>query len=111
MYQPELGGKSLLYERWDQRVGAFSRLPVLIRQLGADPHAMWSRAGIDAEAIARPEGRVPYQALVTLLQEVASETACPHLGLLAGACGASPTSVSLARQCGIRQRWATRCSC
>jgi len=84
MYQPELAGKSLLYERWDQRVGAFSRLPILIRQLGADPHAMLSRAGIDAEAIARPEGRVPYHALVKLLQEVAGETACPHLGLLAG---------------------------
>ena len=41
-------------------------------------------SGIGAEAIARPEGRVPYHALVTLLQEVAGETACPHLGLLAG---------------------------
>ena len=84
MYQPELAGKSLPYERWDQRVGAFSKLPGLIRQLGADPHAMLSRAGIGAEAIARPEGRIPYHALVTLLQDVASETACPHLGLLAG---------------------------
>ena len=84
MHQLELAGKSLRYERWDQRVGAFSRLPVLIRQLGADPHAMLSRAGIGSEAIARPEDRVPYHSLVTLLQEVASETACPHLGLLAG---------------------------
>ena len=84
MHQLELAAKSLRYERWDQRVGAFSRLPVLIRQLGADPHAMLSRAGIGAEAIARPEDRVPYHSLVTLLQEVASETACPHLGLLAG---------------------------
>ena len=44
MHQPELAGKSLRHERWDQRVGAFSRLPALIRQLGADPRAMLSRA-------------------------------------------------------------------
>jgi len=111
MHQQKLAGRWLRHERWNQRVGAYSRLPALIRQLGADPEPILCRSGISAEAIARPEGRVPYQALVTLLQEVASETACPHLGLLAGACGASPTSVSLARQCGIRQRWATRCSC
>ena len=84
MHQPELAGRSLTHERWNQRVGAYSRLPALIRQLGADPEPMLCRSGISAEAIRRPEGRVPHQALVTLLREAAGETACPHLGLLAG---------------------------
>ena len=84
MHQPRLAGRSLRYERWNQRVGAYSRLPALIRQLGVDPGLMLRRSGISAEAIARPEARVPYQALVTLLREAAGETACPHLGLLAG---------------------------
>ena len=84
MHQPELADGPLRHERWYQRVGAFSRLPALIRQLGADPNPMLSRTGISAETIARPEARVPYKALVTLLREAAGETACPHLGLLAG---------------------------
>ena len=69
---------------WGQRVGAFARLPALIRQLGAEPVTMLARAGITCEAIADPENRVPYQALVTLLHEAAHETACPHIGLLLG---------------------------
>ena len=84
MQQPKLAGRSLRHDRWNQRVGAYSRLPALIRQLGVDPELMLCRSGISAEAIARPEGRVPYQAIVTLLREAAGATACPHLGLLAG---------------------------
>lgn len=69
---------------WGQRVGAFARLPALIRQLGTEPVTMLARAGITCEAIADPENRVPYKALVTLLHEAAHETACPHIGLLLG---------------------------
>lgn len=45
---------------------------------------MLARAGITCEAIADPENRISYQALVALLQEAAHETACPHIGLLSG---------------------------
>ena len=69
---------------WGQRVGAFARLPALIRHLGAEPVTILARAGITCEAIADPENRVPYQALVTLLHEAADKTACPHIGLLLG---------------------------
>ena len=72
------------YEGWGQRVGGFASLPALIRELGADPFALLAHVGIAPEAIANPEGQIPYQALVALLREAALKTACPHLGLLAG---------------------------
>ena len=72
------------YADWTQRVGAFSRLPDLIRQFQADPAAILLSSGIDAEAIRHPQNRAPYAALTTLLQEAARATECAHLGLLAG---------------------------
>jgi len=74
----------LPYAGWTQRVGAFSRLPDLIRQFEADPAAILLRSGVDAEAIRYPQNRAPYAALTTLLQETARATNCDHLGLLAG---------------------------
>ena len=76
-----LGSRQCL--EWGQRVGAFARLPALIRQLGTEPVTMLAELA-SREAIADPENRVPYQALVTLLHEAAHETACPHIGLLLG---------------------------
>lgn len=82
---PEISALALWHRlEWGQRVGAFTRLPALIRQLGTEPVTMLARAGITCEAIADPENRVPYQALVTLLCEAAQKTACPHIGLLLG---------------------------
>jgi AraC-like DNA-binding protein len=72
------------FQGWEQRVGGFTRLPALIRQLGADPLPMLARVGLTAEALADREARIPYAALVALLQEAAHETACPHIGLLLG---------------------------
>ena len=43
---------------WGQRVGAFARLPALIRQLGAEPVTLLARAGITREAIADPEAEI-----------------------------------------------------
>lgn len=68
----------------DQRVGAYSLLPSLIRELGADPDKILRAAGLKAEALCDPENRVPYAALGRLLGLAASATDCPHFGLLAG---------------------------
>ena len=66
-----------------QRVGAFSQLPELICQLGADPAAALAAAGLTAEEL-QPDLRVPYAALGRLLHEGAVRTGCAHFGLLAG---------------------------
>ena len=72
------------YSGWTQRVGAFARLPDLIRQLDADPDELLRGAGIAAETLQSPEGKVSFAALMRLLQEAASATRCEHLGLLTG---------------------------
>ncbi|MCC6195740.1 MAG: AraC family transcriptional regulator [Burkholderiales bacterium] len=70
--------------RGTQRVGAFTQLPALMRQLGADPEATLALAGLPPDALASPERTIPYPALGTLLARIAERTACPHVGLLAG---------------------------
>lgn len=67
-----------------QRIGAFTRLPALIRQLGADPDALLAEAGLAANALDQPEDKVPYAALTALVARMSARTACPHLGLLVG---------------------------
>ena len=76
--------RDLENQDWCQRVGAFARLPALIRELGADPVAVSARAGIAPGAIVDAESQIPYSGLVALLRQAALETACPHIGLLAG---------------------------
>jgi len=67
-----------------QRVGAFSGLPALIRELGSDPAPMIAAAGLSPDALDHCDGRVEYASLVQLLQLAARDTKCAHLGLLAG---------------------------
>lgn len=67
-----------------QRVGAYTELPALIRQLGADPAAMIAGAGLAPDALATADGVMPYASLGRLLKDVAAATGCAHAGLLAG---------------------------
>lgn len=67
-----------------QRVGAFTELPALIRQLGADPGALLAAAGLAPDALDRPDRTVAYAALGRLFARVAEATGCPQVGLLAG---------------------------
>ena len=67
-----------------QRVGAFSGLPALIAQLGADPAATLTSGGLAPAALDDPQGRVPFPALCRVLEVAATRTACAHIGLLAG---------------------------
>lgn len=69
---------------WTQRVGAYSNLPALIRELGADPVALLRAAGLSSDALAEPDVAVPYARLGRLLQLAAERTGCAHVGLLAG---------------------------
>src|SRR5436305_2062051 len=67
-----------------QRVGAFTSLPALIRELGADPVTTMAAAGLAPDSLERPDGRIPYAAMGRLLSEAAMRTRCEHFGLLAG---------------------------
>jgi AraC-like DNA-binding protein len=67
-----------------QRVGAFSGLPTLIAQLGADPASTLASARLAPAALDDPEGRVPFAALCRVLELAAARTSCAHIGLLAG---------------------------
>src|SRR6188768_1128274 len=71
-------------EEWMQRVGAFTGLPELIRELGGDPAAILGHAGLGVDALRDPDDRVPYAAIALVLDEAARRTRCPHLGLLVG---------------------------
>ncbi len=69
---------------WTQRVGAFVRLPQLIRELGADPDLVLRDVGLSPASFSHPDNRVPYVAYVDVLHAATDHTHCPHLGLLAG---------------------------
>jgi len=67
-----------------QRVGAFTALPTLIRQLGADPNRICENAGVAKGAFDNADNRLPYAAIGRVLQEAAARTKCIHFGLLVG---------------------------
>lgn len=71
-------------QRWGQRVGVFSALPPLIRQLGADPASILARVGLAPDALDDCNARIPYAACGAMLREAAERTGCAHFGLLAG---------------------------
>lgn len=66
-----------------QRVGGFTCVPTLIRELGADPAPIFERCGLPPDAFDVASNWVPYVALGRVLSEAAARTACPHFGLLA----------------------------
>jgi len=59
-------------------------LPQLIRQLGGDPEAVLRDAGLERSALDSPDSRIPYEAMVRVLDLAARTTGCGHIGLLAG---------------------------
>jgi AraC-like DNA-binding protein len=68
-----------------RRVGAFTHLPSLIRQVGGDPAAIFAEAGLEPSVLDAPANRVPYDALLRTLQLASEHTSCAHFGLFAGA--------------------------
>ncbi len=71
-------------EGWSQRVGGFTAVPALIRQLGADPISILTELGLASDALDSPERRIPYAAMGAMFQEAARRTECAHFGLLCG---------------------------
>jgi AraC-like DNA-binding protein len=67
-----------------QRVGGFTAVTALIRQLGADPVPILADIGLAADSLDRAEQRIPYAAMGALLLEGAKRTGCSHFGLLCG---------------------------
>ncbi len=59
-------------------------LPALIQRLGGDPDAIFAAAGLDARDLANPLNRVSYRPLLRVLNDAATRTGCPHIGLLVG---------------------------
>ncbi len=69
---------------WSQRVGGFTAVPALIRQLGVDPDPLLTKAGLAPNALDSAERRIPYSAMGALLRAAATATRCAHFGLLSG---------------------------
>jgi AraC-like DNA-binding protein len=69
---------------WLQRVGGFTAVPALLRELGAEPDSLMAAAGLAPDALQSPDGRVPLARLGRLLHDAAESVGAPHFGLLAG---------------------------
>jgi AraC-like DNA-binding protein len=66
------------------RVGSLCFVPATITRLGFDPEAILHAAGLDATALANPDGTIPYSKVGPLLKIAAQVTGCPHFGLEVG---------------------------
>lgn len=71
-------------ELWRQRVGAFTAVPALLRQLGTDPAAVLEAAGLDESAFDFAENTLPYAKFGRFMDEGARRSGCEHFGLLVG---------------------------
>ena len=69
---------------WDQRVGAFTRIPALLRRLGADPDRVLTQAGLALDALSDADKWIPFSAVGRLLERSAHHTGHEHFALMAG---------------------------
>ena len=73
------------YDRFELgRVGGGNRPTRNSCDLGADPNAIVSAAGLSPEILSDPENVIPIMALGHLLDKSAEATQCEHIGLLLG---------------------------
>src|SRR5262245_47986321 len=54
-------------DNWSQRVGGFSIVPALVRQLGADPKSVLAAAHLQSRSLDDPDDRIPYVTMGRLL--------------------------------------------
>ena len=66
-----------------QRLGVGSELPGILKDMGADPAALFSEVGVDLGAVS-PDLRLEFPRLLHLLYRAAEVTCCQHIGLLCG---------------------------
>lgn len=69
---------------WLQKVGVLCFLPRVLVELGVDPAPVLAAAGLPSDALARPEGRIPFESATRVLREAARRSMCAHLGVLVG---------------------------
>ncbi len=71
-------------EAGTRRVGAFTLVPTLIRQLGIDLAPLLASARLDPRVLEELANRVQYEALLRLRNGAAAQAGCAHFGLLTG---------------------------
>jgi AraC-like DNA-binding protein len=76
--------RPLMGEPGSRTVGAFTVVPALIQQLGADPSPIFAEAGVTYETLADRSARIAWGSLTHLLRTAALRTGCRHFGLLVG---------------------------
>jgi AraC-like DNA-binding protein len=70
--------------QWQQRVGGFTRLPALLRELGVEPERVLAEAGLPPGAFDAPDRSLPYAGIGRALEVASARARCPHLGVLLG---------------------------
>lgn len=66
-----------------QRAGVLAELPAVLRDLGADVASVFDESGIDLDTF-DADTRVPFAAMLNVLDRAKRRAACPHLGILIG---------------------------
>ena len=66
-----------------QRAGVFTELAPLLDELGVDARQVLAGTGLDSLPNS-PEARLPFAAMLHVLENAAAITRCPHLGLMIG---------------------------
>ncbi|MCL5779160.1 AraC family transcriptional regulator [Limibaculum sp. FT325] len=72
-----------MHGKMTQRAGVLSELPVLLCDLGADTADVFDDSGVNPTTLG-PETRVPFDAMLKILDRASRKTGCEHLGLLIG---------------------------
>jgi AraC-like DNA-binding protein len=67
-----------------QRVGALTELPHVLREFGIDPAEVIAGVGLDPSVLDDPENSIPFTAAGSLAHAGAARTGCAHFGLLVG---------------------------
>jgi AraC-like DNA-binding protein len=67
-----------------QRAGPIAGLGDVLREFGVPADTVTAGTGVDLEGLTA-ESRIPFSAVLTLLERAASRSRCHHLGLLLGA--------------------------
>ena len=66
------------------RVGPLMGMVAVMRELGADPEAVFEGSGYTIAQFADPDSELPYATGSRFLARCANATKCPHFGLLVG---------------------------
>jgi hypothetical protein len=91
----------------NQRVGPYSLIPGLLRELGADLDQVLRAAGLGPGVLNDMENRIPYLAIGRLLHECVVRTGAAFWGCSSVNAPVSRILVNRAKWCGTLQRYET----